>query len=126
MSDYFIRKAGTYTCKISDARREKHKNASEDQYIQFVLSDESGKIVFQNFLMTEKAMVALRSFCRACGLTRAQALAPRRKDFIDARAEVDIDINENGYPYVTKWRKATILLEDEIMEEEPEEDNFLI
>ena len=125
MSDYFIREAGTYTCKIFSARKERHKNANEDPYIQFILTNHEGKAVLQNFLMTDKAMVAMRSVCRACGLSGAQAMAPRQKHFVDAMVEVDVSINEQNYPYVMKWRKATVPPADDEVEEEPEEDDFL-
>ena len=98
---------GAHECVIDDCYTGQYENESRTRFIHFTLSDEEGRICNKRFAVTDKSIAAIRSFGRACGLTSRQCESPSRENFIGKRVGVEIELNEDGYPVVEKWRRLS-------------------
>ena len=104
-SDYWMLE-GTHKCTVKECRRGQHDNAVRHTFIHFTLEDEEHRVCNMRFLVTRKAIRAIRSFANACGLKGAQLKAPKGKDFVGKTVEVDVSVSDGGYPVVGRWRRS--------------------
>ena len=109
MNSIFMESGKGRQCTIADCSTGRYHNETEDKYIQFVLMDDDHQICNQRFVKKGQWKKAFMSFAKACGLDAATIKSPKRGDFIGRCVEVDVIMNDAGYPAVQLWRKAAPL-----------------
>lgn len=98
---------GTHVCRVVDCESGQYDNAAKDRCLRFVLEDADKRICRINFVVTEKSMAAIRSFAAACGVKMSKCQLPSANEILGRDVEIDVVINDQGYPLAQRWRRPT-------------------